>query len=86
MLFLVRFKERYPNKTIWIYTGYKFEDLPEATLSLLAWYNVEVIVDGRYEEDKRDTSLRFRGSSNQRLIDFKKTLKTGQIVLWEDNQ
>jgi anaerobic ribonucleoside-triphosphate reductase activating protein len=84
--FLYPFKKRYPNKTIWIYTGYKFEDISEETLKLLDWYNIEVIVDGRYEEDKRDAKLKFRGSSNQRLIDFKKTRKTGQIVLWEENQ
>lgn len=76
----------YPKKTIWIYTGYKFEELPERTLKYLEYLNVEVIVDGAFEEDKKDPDLRFRGSSNQRLIDFKKTMESGQIVSWEETE
>ena len=45
---------------------------------------IDVIVDGRYIEEKKDISLRFRGSSNQRIIDMKKTAETGEIVLWEE--
>lgn len=84
MLFLRHFEERYPNKTIWLYTGYKFEEIPQDKVKILSWYNIEVIVDGKYEEDKRDTKLKFRGSSNQRLIDFKKSIKSGKTVLWEE--
>lgn len=74
------------KKTIWIYTGYKFEDLPQWVLSYLQYFNVEVIVDGAFEEGKKDPTLRFRGSSNQRLIDFKKTVESGQIVSWEETE
>lgn len=78
----------YPKKTFWIYTGYKIEELNPNDLRFLSKCNVEVIVDGEYEEDKRDTSLRFRGSSNQRIIDLKQTVKCDyeQIVLWEDTE
>lgn len=75
---------RYPDKTIWIYTGYTFDQLNKGVLLELLEHNVEVIVDGRFEEDKKDTELRFRGSSNQRLIDLNKTLKCGKIVSWEE--
>lgn len=76
----------FPKKTIWIYTGYKFEELPEWLLKYFKYFNVEVIVDGAFEEAKKDTNLRFRGSSNQRLIDFKKTIESGQIVSWEETE
>lgn len=78
----------YPKKTFWIYTGYRIEELNPNDLRFLSNCKVEVIVDGRYEEDKRDTSLRFRGSSNQRLIDLKQTVKSEyeQIVSWEDTE
>jgi anaerobic ribonucleoside-triphosphate reductase activating protein len=75
---------KYPNKSIWIYTGYTFEELDDFALSFLSEHNVQVIVDGKYEEDKRDKALQFRGSSNQRCIDLVKTLKSGEIVSWED--
>ena len=67
----------------WLYTGYKFEDIPYFRLCQLANY-VDVIVDGRFEEDKKDLKLRFRGSSNQRIIDLKETLIRNKIVLWEE--
>lgn len=75
---------RYPTKTIWVYTGYRFEELSRNVLEELLYNNVEVIVDGRYEEDKRDVTLQFRGSSNQRIIDIKKSLLRGEVVQWED--
>ena len=44
---------------------------------------IDVLIDGRYEENLRDLSLQFRGSSNQRIIDVRRTIKTGEVVLWE---
>ena len=76
-------KEIFPDKTIWLYTGYKFEEIPLYRLKQLSRY-VDVIVDGRFEEDKKDLTLRFRGSSNQRIIDLQKTLEQNKIVLWEE--
>jgi anaerobic ribonucleoside-triphosphate reductase activating protein len=71
------------GKTIWLYTGYRYEDLELIDLLYLSEF-VEVLVDGRYEEGKRDLTLRFRGSSNQRLIDLPKSVKEGKVVLWEE--
>lgn len=76
----------YPDKTIWIYTGYYYTELDRRTLEILAFNGVEVIVDGRFEEDKKDPKLRFRGSSNQRIIDLEKTLSSGEIVSWEETK
>lgn len=74
----------YSNKRFWLYTGYTYEEIPEHWLLALSPY-VDVLVDGRYEEDKRDLTLQFRGSSNQRLIDLKASLRKGEVVIWEDD-
>ncbi len=82
-------KQRYPEKTIWCYTGYDFEKdlledmgkcLPE-TMKLLQ--NIDILVDGKFELEKKDLKLRFKGSSNQRIVDVKKSLESGEVVLWE---
>lgn len=87
--FLETAKERHPKKTIWLYTGDVYEDLiadgprrTEVTDRLLAC--VDVLVDGPYVAELKDITLRFRGSSNQRIIDLDQTRKLGRIVLWED--
>ena len=80
-------RERYPDKTIWAYTGYLYDvDLQEGgkrycevTKELLE--AISVLVDGPFVEDLKDISLKFRGSSNQRLIDLDKTSKSGKIIL-----
>lgn len=71
------------NTRFWLYTGFTIEEIPIHRLHQLSRY-VDVIVDGRFEEDKKDLTLRFRGSSNQRIIDLKKTLEQNKIVLWEE--
>ena len=65
---------------VWCYTGYKFEELPPNSESLLE--NVDVLVDGAFVENLRDLNLQFRGSSNQRIIDVKKSVAQKKIVLW----
>lgn len=60
-------KAVYPNKNIWIYTGYEFEDIRNNLLYERVLNSVDVIVDGKYEDDKRDITLAFRGSTNQRI-------------------
>ncbi len=68
---------RFPDKTIWLYTGYKWEEirsLPAAQLS-------DVVVDGRFVEAVADPLLLWRGSENQRVIDVQKTRELGQVVL-----
>ena len=87
--FLRRVRARYPQKTIWAFSGFTLEELRtpgshphcEATEPMLEI--IDVLVDGRYVEAKKDISLRFRGSSNQRLIDMVRTREQGRIVLWD---
>ena len=80
-----RVRERYPNKDVWCYSGYLFEALRDGKVGLHSralLEQLDVLVDGPFVIEKKDLSLRFRGSSNQRLIDVPETLKTGEIVFW----
>ncbi len=87
--FLKKVKEKYPNKDIWAFSGFTLNELldenhpkhTEFTNEFLSY--VDVLVDGRFEQDKKNISLRFRGSENQRIIDLQTTLKNGNIVLWD---
>lgn len=72
-------KRFYPNKTIWIYTGYSYEAY---AYSELMEY-IDVLVDGKFIEELKDITLKFKGSSNQRIIDIQKTRETGEVVLYE---
>lgn len=73
-----------PYKSIWVYTGYTWEQIMENDALRSVLPNIDVLVDGRFEEDKRNPELVFRGSENQRIIDVQKSLKENKIVLWED--
>lgn len=75
-----KIKERFPNKTQWLYTGFVWEDIKD--LEIMKY--IDVLVDGPYIEEQRDISLKWRGSSNQRVIDVKKSLELNQIVLYCD--
>lgn len=85
---LRKVKHTYPDKTIWCYTGNVLERdmLSESrynisvTKELLSY--IDVLVDGEFIQEKKDISLEFRGSSNQRIIDLKKTLETNEVVLY----
>lgn len=70
-------KETFPEKDIWLYTGYVFENIH--SYSVMKY--VDVLVDGPYIESQRDITLPFRGSKNQRIIDVKKTLQQNEVVL-----
>ena len=73
-----------PNKDIWSWTGYTWEELQQETedkLELLSL--IDILVDGRYDRTKRNLLLQFRGSSNQRIIDVQKSLKTGNVMIWD---
>ena len=70
-------KEKFPDKTIWLYTGYLWKEIKD--LELIQY--IDVVVDGRFLVNLKDNQLKWRGSSNQRVIDVKETLKTGNIVL-----
>ena len=76
-------KARYPEKSIWCFTGYVWEKLPQVegvTEELISHF--DVLVDGPFVAAQKNLSLRFRGSENQRLIDVPETLHTGEVVLW----
>lgn len=86
---LRRMKEECPEKSIWCYTGYDYEkdilgrmmvEVPE-TPEFLSY--IDVLVDGEFIEELHNLSLRFKGSSNQRIIMVQDSLKKGQIVLWD---
>lgn len=71
------FKKRYPNKDIWVWSGYLFDELKD--IEGLSY--IDTLVDGRFVLEKANPTLKFRGSSNQRVIDVKKSLKAGNVVL-----
>lgn len=87
--FVKRMKELYPAKDLWIFSGFTYEELKtdgshprcEVTDELLDF--ADVLVDGRFVEELKDISLRFRGSSNQRIIDLNLTRQNGKITPWE---
>ena len=72
------------NLNIWCYTGYKFEDIINNLDNNKGWKlllsNIDVLVDGRFEEQNKKDGLRFRGSTNQRIIDVPNSLKNGEVI------
>ena len=72
--------KKFPDKTIWVYTGYLWDEVRD--LPYMKY--VDVLVDGKFVEALKDTTLHWKGSSNQKVIDVKKSLKTGKIVLHEE--
>ncbi len=86
---LRRIKQELPEKSIWAFSGYLFDrDILSGRLGDTSEYlsYLDVLVDGPFVEAKKNLSLRFRGSENQRLIDVKASLASNSIVLWEDWQ
>lgn len=73
-------KIMHPTKTIWLWTGYLWEDVKQ--LPVMKY--IDVLIDGPFVESKKDLTLKWRGSSNQRVIDVKKSLETGEVILLED--
>ena len=76
-----RFKEVYPNKTIWAWSGFLFDEY--VSKKEIAKY-LDVLVDGQFVDELKNPNLKWRGSSNQRVIDVQKSLKKGEIVLYCD--
>lgn len=75
--FMAEIKEKYPHKTIWLYTGDSWENiLQDASMQF-----IDVLVDGEFVTDKKDATLHWRGSSNQRVIDVQKTLRQEDITV-----
>lgn len=78
------FKSRYPEKSLWIYSGYLYEDLISGKIGEYSkdiLKNVDRLVDGKFDIDLKDIGLNFRGSSNQRIIDVQKSIKLGKVIL-----
>ena len=70
-------RAKYPQKTIWLYTGSMWEEVRKMEIAKY----IDILVDGEFECDKKDANLHWKGSSNQRVIDVPKTLRTGKVVL-----
>ena len=77
-----KFKEEFPNKTIWSWTGFTFEGIKDKEV----FNYIDVLVDGQFRKELFDPRLHFKGSSNQRVIDIKKSLKKDEIVLYEEEE
>lgn len=93
---LVWFKHDFPNKSVWVWSGYTYEELlsEEYELALDLWDymdginvstfgNIDVLVDGKFIEEKKQLRLAYRGSINQRIIDVQKSLRENKIVLYK---
>ena len=86
---LRRVRAELPEKSIWAFSGYLFEkDMLSGRIGDLSEYlsYLDVLVDGPFVQAKKNLSLRFRGSENQRIIDVKASLAAGETILWDDNQ
>ena len=75
------FKEKYPNKTIWAWSGYLFDEYVNRQ-EIINY--LDVLVDGKFDITKTSSDLKYKGSSNQSVIDVKKSLEKGEVVLFED--
>lgn len=81
-------KHRYPQKTIWLYSGSTYEELMVRKGGYTEWQTktllkyVDILVDGPFVEEKKNIGLQFRGSENQRIIDLRRTEEQGKIILW----
>ena len=79
-----RIRKELPEKDIWSWTGYTWEELMLETPDKLELLNlVDILVDGRFDITKKNLMLQFRGSSNQRIIDVKKSLAQDRVVIWD---
>lgn len=82
-------KLKYPEKTIWLYTGYTYEEIIQDLLFkdkysyITILSSIDVLVDGKFDESLKDISLKFRGSSNQRIIDIKKSQIADLVLMYD---
>lgn len=91
--FVKRYKERFPDKNLWVFTGFRLDEellvdgshsRCEVTDEFLSM--IDVLVDGKFEISKKDITLKYRGSSNQRIIDMNITRTRGETTLWDEKQ
>lgn len=79
-LIIESLKKRFPEKRIWIYSGYTYESLNKNQLRVIS--KADILVDGQFIKEKKNLNLKFRGSSNQRIIDIQQTIKRSRLTLW----
>jgi len=80
-----KIKKIYPDKKIWLYSGYKFEDIISDIQRKNILKYIDILIDGQFIDKLKDLNLKFKGSSNQRIIDVQKSLKENKIVLYKIN-
>ena len=76
-------KAERPNTKVYVWTGYKFEDLLSKYWKM-EFKNIDILIDGKFDIDKKDITLKWRGSRNQRILDMKKSIQVGKPVLYKD--
>lgn len=79
--FITKFKNLFPHKDIWIWSGFKFEMIKKSPSMLSLISMCDILIDGRFIKAKKDLNLKWRGSTNQRVIDIQKSLEQDQIIL-----
>ncbi len=78
-------KQRFPGKTIWVYTGYTWDEIQSNKYLFTLMKYVDVLVDGRYQEELRDVNYPWAGSTNQQVINVPETLRHGRVILHESD-
>lgn len=78
-------KRDFPDKTIWVYTGYTWEEVTQSQKMAAMMQSVDVLVDGRFVAELKDVTYPWAGSTNQRVIDVQRTLKEGRVILHESH-
>lgn len=76
------FKKKFPKKTVWVWSGFLYDDIMERNKEVFDY--IDVLVDGQYDDSLHNPTLQWKGSSNQRVIDVKKTKKSGKVTLFCD--
>ena len=82
--FILEFRKNFPEKDIWMWSGYTWEEILSTPSLLTLVENCDVLVEGKFLEEEKDLSLQWRGSRNQRVIDIGKSLKEKAIVLFSE--
>jgi len=83
LFFVKKFKTQYPDKDIWIYSGFTYEQIMQDKDMKKLLNHCDVLVDGLYDKTQKDETLSFKGSYNQRIIDLRATLALKSIITWE---
>lgn len=78
---LKKVKSTYPNKPLWCFTGFLYEQLIDRAAEFLSY--IDILVDGPFIEEQKDLRLRFKGSANQRIIRVQESIKAGELLLWD---